>query len=700
MLETIFKMRLKKWDEAIAILETDTESLHSDELEAIGALRNMWRTVTFGPSCTQRVERLVKVLSDADKLHGNNRDIIQASKDFRGVAKEMYTTDAETLEQFRNAMQQTMGGPRRSPQQQQRRDERQRQQPAAQSTQRKPLTQRPQTRQPEPKPRRQQPQRHSIPFPGSPTPEVLNGIDKPQSRFSRWIGKAGPWLRRHAISIATGAGLIALIVTGCFVLFQAYTDNALADGQRMLGGSWHGEMKGYPTTLIIDSVRNDTVQGRLFVKTSTLRQSAVAGRVSSAREGHYLFLTESDSTLTARGNAQADSLATRYRLFVGAQGHCLSGLVFSGSSTAAIDLHKEGADSLGGPRHHATLGTAALSQYIISPNTKDSVFCTRVVKDKKEASGWKPKGNGSGFYLARGELIDSVPQSYDKLNFVFMSHGKYYRISRSYLVWSQTNSPTTSHALTKHELNHNSKVSAFFASMGPCWGIIGLLFVAFAVSITGMRFGVSPVREAGLVVVPLCLLAVALTEIYWYRLMGNGAFWWCDYDRYGFFGTLLRVIPFLAVVAVQLFSIKWFEQLLCWDSCEEAEIHVKPAVIGIIVSFPTLLVYFLVTQLGFHWKGDTAEQVGILIFLLIILIGIIRTFALNIKDFGALKGSMVSVFVLVYAVSCIVAVTALIIIIVRIILVVLAALFVIGALAGAGGSTLYRDKYGNLYRRV
>ena len=61
MLETIFKMRLKKWNEAIAILETDTESLHSDELEAIGALRNMWRTVTFGPSCTQRVERLVKI---------------------------------------------------------------------------------------------------------------------------------------------------------------------------------------------------------------------------------------------------------------------------------------------------------------------------------------------------------------------------------------------------------------------------------------------------------------------------------------------------------------------------------------------------------------------------------------------------------------------------------------------------------------
>lgn len=215
-----------------------------------------------------------------------------------------------------------------------------------------------------------------------------------------------------------------------------------------------------------------------------------------------------------------------------------------------------------------------------------------------------------------------------------------------------------------------------------------------------MRLGVRSVREAGLVVVPLCLLAVAAIEIYWYRLMGAGAFWWCDYDSYGFFGTLLRVIPFLIVVAMQLFSIKLYEQLLCWDGPVDSEIHVKPAVIGILVSFPTLIVYVLVTQLGFHWKGETAEMVGVGIFLLIILVGIIRTFMLNIQEFGALRGSLISAFILVYVVSCIVAVAALIFVIVRILLVVLAALFALAVLGGTGGRTLYRDKYGNLYRRV
>jgi multidrug resistance efflux pump len=146
MLETIFKMRIKKWEDSIAILDANTDNLRSDEQEAISALKNLWRAVAFGPSCTQRVERLVKVLSDADKLHGNNRDIIQASKDFRGVAKEMYTIDAETLEQFKNAMQQAMGGPRRSPQQQ-RQHEQQWQQQRSRSGQQRPQVAQPRSRQ-------------------------------------------------------------------------------------------------------------------------------------------------------------------------------------------------------------------------------------------------------------------------------------------------------------------------------------------------------------------------------------------------------------------------------------------------------------------------------------------------------------------------------------------------------------------------
>lgn len=616
MLETIFKMRIKKWEDSIAVLDANADNLRSDEQDAISALKNLWRTVAFGPSCTQRVERLVKVLSDADKLHGNNRDIIQASKDFRGVAKEMYTTDAETLEQFKDAMQRAMGGPRRSSQQQLQ-HEQQRQQQRSQSGQQKPQTAQPRPRQPQlaqpnprqpqsvqPKPRQPQP-KPQWQQPGRPVQETGHQIVRPKSPFQHSLERIGSSLRRHGLSIGVGVALVAVIVTGCFFLFQASTNVTLTDGQKLLGGNWNGELNGYSATLIVDTVMKDSVRGRFFVKKRKLHRSSVAGHISAAQKGYYLLLTETDRMQAQAGSSQADSLATHYRLLLGQQGRSLSGRVSQAGSSVAIDLHKEKADSAGVSHRRIVLSTLKVD-----------------------------------------------------------------------------------------------KLSIFFTSLGPCWAIIGLLVIAFAICLAGMRSGVRSVREAGLVVVPLCLLAVAAIEIYWYRLMGAGAFWWCDYDRYGFFGTLLRVLPFLIVVAMQLFSIKLYEQLLCWDGSSDGEIHAKPAVIGILVSFPTLIVYVLVTQLGFHWKGETAEMVGVGIFLLIILVGIIRTFMLNIQEFGTLRGILISAFILVYVVSCIVAVAALIFVIVRILLVVLAALFALAVLGGTGGRTLYRDKYGNLYRRV
>ena len=111
MQETIFNMRLKKWAEAVALLEDNADSLSSSEQDAIKTLQNLWRKEKFGSSCTTSVDRMTKLLSDCDKLHGNRRDLVQASKDFRGVAKEMYATDEETFQQFAEAMKKTHGGP-------------------------------------------------------------------------------------------------------------------------------------------------------------------------------------------------------------------------------------------------------------------------------------------------------------------------------------------------------------------------------------------------------------------------------------------------------------------------------------------------------------------------------------------------------------------------------------------------------------
>lgn len=116
-------MRLKKWAEAVALLEDNADSLSSSEQDAIKTLQNLWRKEKFGSSCTTSVDRMTKLLSDCDKLHGNRRDLVQASKDFRGVAKEMYATDEETFQQFAEAMKKTHGGPQLTDEQQRRREE-------------------------------------------------------------------------------------------------------------------------------------------------------------------------------------------------------------------------------------------------------------------------------------------------------------------------------------------------------------------------------------------------------------------------------------------------------------------------------------------------------------------------------------------------------------------------------------------------
>lgn len=112
-------------------MEKNCDGLHPDEQEAIKTLRNLWRSTGFGSSCTERVMRQIAILTRNDKLHGNNRDIIQASKDFRGVAKEMYTTDVETFKQFADAMKQLMGGPQRNEEQLRQQEEAQRRQSTA-----------------------------------------------------------------------------------------------------------------------------------------------------------------------------------------------------------------------------------------------------------------------------------------------------------------------------------------------------------------------------------------------------------------------------------------------------------------------------------------------------------------------------------------------------------------------------------------
>uniref|UniRef100_UPI004055F21C hypothetical protein n=1 Tax=Alistipes sp. TaxID=1872444 RepID=UPI004055F21C len=68
-----------------------------------------------------------------------------------------------------------------------------------------------------------------------------------------------------------------------------------------------------------------------------------------------------------------------------------------------------------------------------------------------------------------------------------------------------------------------------------------------------VRTGGWPIlRLPTLVAIPVLILLISLMEIVGFLSVKGDMFWWCDYDTYGFFGSLLRVIPFIAVVWMQL----------------------------------------------------------------------------------------------------------------------------------------------------
>lgn len=260
--EHIFKMRVTKWEEGAASLEGSYDDLSPQEQNAFDTLYNLWRNAAFGDDLKNRVERQVRLLSDSDKLHNNNRDIVLASKNFRSMSRELYGTDAATLRQFVAYMKNKCGGPVRN---------NNRPQPANSS------------------PR--------------PTPAADNRPHPTTGPSSRPTGNgghrdSGPRIRFDRNMIGYAVGVMLLI--GICVAMAAGWSHATApkpyDYAKWLRTEWNGETGGMPTTLIVDTVRGDSVEARLMIsRAGGLVKESLKGSLEIASEGCYVYLKNSDS---------------------------------------------------------------------------------------------------------------------------------------------------------------------------------------------------------------------------------------------------------------------------------------------------------------------------------------------------------------------------------------------------------------------
>lgn len=321
-----------------------------------------------------------------------------------------------------------------------------------------------------------------------------------------------------------------------------------------------------------------------------------------------------------------------------------------------------------------TLSLAASAQrYIIDHNLADSASVYRIVtaENGSEVCGEE------AFKLPLGETV-TVERllSGDDGSGLIRVDGVPYGIYDSVLMLSDDNPEDVVDIFgdTRSQLQH-TWVGKWFGTFTP-YMIIALLFVAAIVlAIGGLRL--DSWRRAALWGLPACILAASMLEIWAYLVMGKSAFWWCDSDRYGFFGSMLRVVPFVLFVAFQLFSIKIYEAFLPGVN-EDNKLSIKPLAIGIAICLPVALAIAMLLA-AFDIRGLTAGLASVAGLLICLTVGFVWSLVKNIKVLGKVNGLFFTVFGIVYAIGSLIALWGLVLVLLQIIVQVIIVIVCLGA---------------------
>ncbi len=269
---------------------------------------------------------------------------------------------------------------------------------------------------------------------------------------------------------------------------------------------------------------------------------------------------------------------------------------------------------------------------------------------------------------------------------VIVKDGKEYAVRGAYLVLSENNPEGTIDLFPNLRVKgKHTTIEHFFTTMTPYWIIAVFFLSAIAFAFLGR---IEAFRKMALLGMPVCILLASLLEIWAYVSIGSSVFWWCDYDKYGFWSSALRAIPYVAFCAFQIFSIKLYEQVL-FGKDSDNEISIKPMAISMGACIPlTLIAVFA----GAVWWRSANEVVASVVFLLSLGAGTFITLRRNIQTLGKLSGVLLTAFIGVYIVGTIIATVGIIALLLRLILQMIvflgciaAVIFLAGSAGGSGG---------------
>lgn len=198
---------------------------------------------------------------------------------------------------------------------------------------------------------------------------------------------------------------------------------------------------------------------------------------------------------------------------------------------------------------------------------------------------------------------------------------------------------------------------SYYSILTPYLYVVCMVLGALVLSLLGGHFPL--IRKIALFAVPVLIVASCYIEVCAWLALKTGMFWWCSKDTYGFWGSLLRVLPFSGVLLSQLATYPLYKRLIFQTAADGADTtSIVPMGIAFIAVIPVLFIVLLVCAL-FHMSKPMQSYVGLGLTVAIIGVGTLITAVTNIKALGFFRGFLFTIFEMVYIVGAMVAVTGL-----------------------------------------
>lgn len=346
--------------------------------------------------------------------------------------------------------------------------------------------------------------------------------------------------------------------------------------------------------------------------------------------------------------------------------------LIAGSSTLVAEEQEKNLSSEERERLiHQTLSTRTV-QFVIDSWGGSGVECKQL---DATSTGFQVNSKKPKVKFDRGHEITAM----DFINgylYVFEHDEKHYAISMSDLQFvNDEDAKQIPFMLTSSQKKLNSLAGRFYGTSAALWTMLIIMAAAALVSLIYLKTKSESLRPIFLAIVPAAILVFSAIEIFGFIKFGSDMFWWCDYDRYGFWGSLLRVIPFAIMVAAQVYSIKIYERALFDERGNNdsgtQKISLKPAAWSLALCIPITLAVIIIMALSGFNNSIIMDIVCIATFLASLGIGLYISFKRNIKTLGATTGIWVSAFSVIYIIGCLISAIAMITLIFKIILQIL-----------------------------